>query len=346
MSDNDQIHPSRKSPWQTHYEAGLAAAHSGNVDCALEQYTLVLERRGFIRALPGFVDNVLLLGDCGQSLIRKYRNLWEDQIREGSRTHYTIANIKLFNASLQEPERDIHFYEELRSNLSTKDAALLICLGALIIRLGESGHTYKAMLYAADFAEQLESLVTNSERIEASKAIKALLPDIRIAFIRTIVQGDPNLVSRAVQSLLFYCPQPTIYFELKLLAEAHGEVIQIPLNKAFNRITLADKLRIIISESLIDSDPEGFVALGAPLDEYAGEAEAVLATLQPETTVDGLTDNLYRIWKIKFGRYRQFKDGKLSEPPIDVPNYKPPDLTEAARKIYEAILPYLDSLPF
>ncbi len=79
------------------------------------------------------------------------------------------------------------------------------------------------------------------------------------------------------------------------------------------------------------------------MDEYAGEAAALVSTLRIDSTLEQVTHDLNEIWRSKFGRYRNLKDGQFSES-YDFPDYKAPDLREAAYKIYEALRHYLHSL--
>lgn len=344
MSKSDQRKPRKKRPIYAHHEAGLVAAQACDIGGALEQYGTVLEHEFFVCAMPGFLDDVLALGEPGEILLRDHRDRWEEQIRQANWSPFTVDNMELFNTFLDDSERDISFYEDLIADPSNKDAAVLICLGAILFRLENSGRADEIRLFASAFVDRLEHVVTNPRANDKSKIIRSRLSHIRDACIHAAVYlGDSGLAARAVQNLLLYYPYPSLYFEVKLLAEKYGEIVQVPLELAFNQINVLDKLRIIVSECLAQTDPEDLISIGAPRDEYSPEADALIPLLRPNITVDELTANLYEIWRTKFGQYWKSNDGQLIGP-YDSPNYKAPDLSESAKRILDAIQPHLQFL--
>ncbi len=258
-----------------------------------------------------------------------------------NRVFYAVDNMELFNAFLKESERDISFYEDLIADPLSKNAAALICLGAILFRLEKGGRADEIRLYAFAFVDRLEHVVTNKPANDKSKLISSRLPHIRNACIHAAVYlGDSDLAARAVQNLLLYCPYPSLYFEVKLLADEYGEIVQVPLELAFNQFSVLDKLRIIVSGCLAQTDPEDLISIGAPRDEYSPEADALIPLLSPDISVEELTAILYEIWRTKFGQYWKSNDGQLIGP-YDSPDYKAPDLSQSAHRICEAIQPYL-----
>lgn len=344
MSKSDRHKTQSKRSIDAYHEAGLAAARAGDIACALEQFGKLLEHEFFIRAKPGFLDDVLALGKPGELLLRDQRDRWEEEIRQANWSPFTVDNMELFNTFLNDSERDIGLYENLVADSLSKDGAVLICLGAILFRLEDSGRDDEIRLYASAFVSRLEKIVTSPRASGENKIISSRLPHIRNACIHAAIHlGDSDLAARAVQNLLLYNPKPSLYFEMKLLAEKYGEIIQVPLELAFNQINVLDKLRIIVSECLAQTDPEDLISIGAPLDEYAPESDALVSLLKPNTTVEELTAQLYEIWRLKFGQYWKSNDGQLSGP-YDAPSYKAPDLSESAKRILEAIEPHLKSL--
>jgi hypothetical protein len=154
---------------------------------------------------------------------------------------------------------------------------------------------------------------------------------------------DSKLSARMIKSFLSILPIPSVYFELKVLAAKYGEPISAPLDNCYCLFSTKDKLRIIICECLNLTDPEGLVALGAPLDEYAGEAQAILEVLKPNLSIDELAESLYRIWKQKFGTIVLVRGDEIGGRHANS-DYVCPDLTEPAAKIFTAVSPFLSSL--
>lgn len=343
MSKSDRHKVRSKRPADVHREAGLVAAQAGDIAGALEEYGMVLEHEFFVRAMPGFLDDVLALGEPGELLLRNHRDRWEEVIRQANWSPFTVDNMELFNAFLNDSERDISFYEDLIADPLSKDASVLICLGAILFRLENSGRVDEIRLYASAFVSRLEQVVTSPQAGDKSTIISSRLPHIRDAFIHAAVYlGDSDMAARAVQNLVLYCPYPSLYFEVKLLAEKYGEIIQVPLELAFDKINVLDKLRIIVSECLAQTDPEDLISIGAPRDEYAPEADALVSLLRPNIAIDELTAHLNEIWRLKFGQYWKSSDGQLSGP-YDFLNYKAPDFSESAKRIHKAIQPHLDA---
>lgn len=337
MSKSERHKARNQRPTDAHREAGLAAAQAGDISGALKHYDCVLEQEFFIGAMPGFLDDTLALGEIGEILLRKHRDRWEAQIRQTNWSPFTFDNMKLINAVLNDSERDISFYEALIADTSSSDAAVLLCLGIILLRLENSGRADEIRLYASAFVDRLEQVVTDPRVNDKSKIISPRLAHIRDACIHAAVYlGDLDLATRAVKNLLFYCSYPSLYFEVKLLADKYGEIIQVPLELALNQINVLDKLRIIVSECLAQTDPEDLISSGAPRDEYSSEADALISLLSPNITVDELTTHLQEIWRLKFGQYWKSKDGQLIGP-YDLPNYKAPDLSASANRIFEAI---------
>lgn len=344
MPNNDRHNARSKRSTDAHHEAGLVAAQAGDIAGALEEYGTVLGHEFFVRAMPEFLDDVLALGEPGEILLRDHRDRWEEEIRKANWSPFTVDNMELFNVVLNDSERDICFYQDLIADPLSNDAALLICLGAILFRLENSGRDDEIRLYASAFVSRLEHVVTSSQAEDNAKIISSRLSHIRDACIHAAVYlGDSDMAARAVQNLLLYCPYPSLYFEVKLLAEKYGEIIQVPLELAFNQINVRDKLGIIVSECLAQTDPEDLISIGAPLDEYSPEASALVSSLTLNITIDELTAHLNEIWRLKFGQYWKSSDGRLGGP-YDSPNYKAPDLSESAKKIFEAIEPHLKFL--
>lgn len=343
MSKIDRPKAPKKRPTVAHYEAGLAAAQSGDIEGALQEYGKVLEHEFIVRAMPGFLDDVLALGEPGETLLRNKRDNWQEQIRHANWSPFTVDNMQSFNAFLDDSERDISFYQDLIADPSSRDAAVLICLGAILYRLENSGRDHEIRLYASAFVSRLEHVVTSPQADYKSKIISSRLPHIRDACIHAAVYlGDFDLAARAVQNLVLYCPYPSLYFEVKLLAEKYGEIVQVPLEASFNQLNVLDKLRIIVSECLAQTDPEDLISIGAPIDEYSPEADALVSLLRPNITVEELTTHLDEIWRLKFGQHWKSNEEQLSGP-YDAPHYKAPDLSESAKRIHEAVQPHLDT---
>ncbi len=326
MSDSDQRPPRRKPPWKIHHEAGLAEARVGNIAAAISHYEDMLQ----LRVQPDVLADVLALGEPGKILLRKRRDLCETQIRQTACRHYTVHGMQLYNAFLNEPERDLRFYEELCADPFVKDVALLNCIGAVMIRLEGAQRLDELRPYAVAFSDRLEKLVTNSQIEDKSKVIRrSLRVCVRTVSVRAaIYSGDANLVSGLVHNLLIHCPCPLMYCELQRLAETHGAIIQVPLDQTFARLSLLERLTIIVSECLADWDQEGYVRDGAPRDEYESVAASLVATLRPDTTIDELTISINKVFQSSFSPYE-----------------RPPNLVDCAQNIYDAVHPFLNSLP-
>ena len=146
-----------------------------------------------------------------------------------------------------------------------------------------------------------------------------------------------------INSFLSILPIPSVYFELKSLAAKYGEPISAPLDNCYCQFSTKDKLRIVICECLNVTDPEGLIAMGAPLDEYAGEAQAILEVLKPNISIDEFAESLYGIWKQKFGTIVLVRGDEIGDRHVNS-DYECPDLTETAAKIFTAVSPFLSSL--
>lgn len=324
MSKEDQSRPRTKSHWSNHHDVGLAAAEAGDFKTALAEFDLVVKQRGYVRYPPNFLQNVLSLGDEGRTLLRHFRNTVEREFERRYRSHHwTIIFLRELNACLQEPERDIEFYKVLKANAAAPEDVLLNCLGAIIGRLYESARYHEAQEFLSDFVSTIMELEPAKKR----KVIHSIHSHARIAAVQTAVRsGDSETIDSLVSNLVLGDSCPTIYLELKELCERDGDSIKIPLLSAYEKIDIWDRLTIMVSECLIITDPELLIQGGAPLDEYSREAAAIVATLQPETSLQDLLTDLQRIWRWQFG------------------NQRTQNLHESAEKIFQTIQPFLGSL--
>lgn len=320
------------------YDAGLRAAQSGDLESALDFYGQVFHRDPFLSALPGFVDSVMALGDDGERLIRKFRDFWQLQIVQGRCRHSTVQNLMLLNEGLNDPEYDVRYYEELFENPKREECSMLFCLGAIMSRLNKLERHQEIRKYAIPFVDELERLVARSARhhIPAGHGLVCVRSAVDI--------GDHDLIYRAALNLLLFCASQCIYFELKKMAkELPSDTIRLALVAVFESMEPREKLKIIVSERFFQIDPEGFALIGCPPDEYSSEAAALVETLCADTNAEQIQNNLERIWLAQFGTYYQVKGDHISEP-REIPDYKPPDLSNAAEKIFESVAPYLQLL--
>lgn len=291
----------KQSP-EVSWQLGKEAARSGLVETALNHYRSVFSNQLWLSRHLEFVDDVLALGNAGRDELKHQRNVYENAIVSGASASHIFAVWKHLNRVLHHDGRDRRLYAALEESHGVVYSPKVRLLLEILQQIRSSGHHTEAAPYIAYLEEVLDVLDTADVGVRQELLIFWFVPHICADAIEISINMDQlQTATRICQHLLALAPDSSIYFLMEEVSESHGDVLQPTLEAAFSEMDARGQAEILVARILNKHDPEGFIEMGAPLDEHTVEARRIVDSLSSASTPESIRVSVDTVWGQMFG---------------------------------------------